>query len=184
MRYALLFRGLNVGAAHRVPMADLKALLGSLGLGGVQTYLQSGNAVAESALPEAELCARVRDAFPTRFGFPCDVIARNAQQMKALVEGLPFSAEALAAAEAADPQAEHLYVYFLDATPDAGAPETLLKGGEPGDAVITGERELYLLCLRSIRLSKTAIRIGRAFPRATARNWRTVESLRRMLEEG
>jgi uncharacterized protein (DUF1697 family) len=182
MRYALLFRGLNVGAAHRVPMAELKAMLGSMGFGGVQTYLQSGNAVLESDWAEAELCAGVRDAFLARFGFASDVIVRNARQLVAVADGLPFSAEALAAAEVADPQAEHLYVYFLDAPPDAGAPDALLKDDEPGDAVVNGERELYLLCRSSIRLSKTAIRIGRAYPRATARNWKTVENLRRMLE--
>lgn len=184
MRYALLFRGLNVGAAHRVATADLKSLLDSLGFGGVQIYLQSGNAVLESDLAEAELCGRVREAFLARFGFMSDVTARSARQMEAVAEGLPFSAEALAAAEAADPQAEHLYVYFLDAPPPAGITETLLRGGEPGDAVATGERELYLLCRRSVRLSKTAIGIGRAFPRATARNWKTVDRLRRMLHAG
>ena len=40
-----LLRGINVGKAKRVPMAELRALLAGLGYGDVQTLLNSGNAV-------------------------------------------------------------------------------------------------------------------------------------------
>ena len=44
-RYVALFRGINVGKAKRIAMADLRALLGKLGYTDVQTLLNSGNAV-------------------------------------------------------------------------------------------------------------------------------------------
>jgi len=44
MSYVALLRAVNVGGT-RLPMADLRALLEGLGLTGVRTYLQSGNAV-------------------------------------------------------------------------------------------------------------------------------------------
>ena len=44
-RYVALFRGINVGKAKRVAMADLRELLGELGYSEVATLLNSGNAV-------------------------------------------------------------------------------------------------------------------------------------------
>jgi uncharacterized protein (DUF1697 family) len=40
-----LIRGINVGRAKRVAMADLRALVESLGYGEVKTLLNSGNVV-------------------------------------------------------------------------------------------------------------------------------------------
>ena len=44
-RYVALFRGINVGKAKRIAMADLRTLLGKLGYTDVKTLLNSGNAV-------------------------------------------------------------------------------------------------------------------------------------------
>ncbi|MEY2554338.1 MAG: hypothetical protein QOC57_2198, partial [Ilumatobacteraceae bacterium] len=46
--WVVLLRGVNVGGANRLPMADLRALMTSLGHAGVVTYIQSGNAVMTS----------------------------------------------------------------------------------------------------------------------------------------
>src|ERR1043165_9069038 len=44
-RYVALFRGINVGKAKRIAMADLRALLVELGYSRVATLLNSGNVV-------------------------------------------------------------------------------------------------------------------------------------------
>ncbi|MGH7659270.1 MAG: DUF1697 domain-containing protein, partial [Gemmatimonadales bacterium] len=44
-RHVALLRGINVGTARRVAMADLRALMESLGYTGVRTLLNSGNVV-------------------------------------------------------------------------------------------------------------------------------------------
>ena len=44
-RYVALFRGINVGKAKRIAMADLRTLLDKLGYTDVRTLLNSGNAV-------------------------------------------------------------------------------------------------------------------------------------------
>ena len=41
--YVALLRGINVGRAKRVAMADLRALFEQLGFGDVRTLLNSGN---------------------------------------------------------------------------------------------------------------------------------------------
>ncbi|MGZ7011012.1 MAG: DUF1697 domain-containing protein, partial [Ilumatobacteraceae bacterium] len=47
--WIVLLRGINVGGANRLGMADLRALVGSLGHTSVSTYIQSGNIVLTSA---------------------------------------------------------------------------------------------------------------------------------------
>lgn len=44
-RFAAFLRGVNVGGAHRLPMAEVRAVLGDLGASDVATYIQSGNIV-------------------------------------------------------------------------------------------------------------------------------------------
>jgi uncharacterized protein (DUF1697 family) len=176
MRYAVLLRGVNVGGKHAVKMAELEALLTGMAFTEVTTLLQSGNVALNSDLPEEALLARVRNAFAERFGFSCGLTARSAAEMGALVATQPFPPEAVARAEAADPQTRHLYVYFLERAPE---PEVLRRLFPPseGDDLAVGAREIFLLCAGSVRSSATALQLAAAFPAATARNWDTVEKL-------
>ena len=62
-RYVALFRGINVGKAKRIAMADLRALLEKLGYTDVKTLLNSGNAVFTGAAGAADKHAeRIRAA--------------------------------------------------------------------------------------------------------------------------
>ena len=47
--YISMLRGINVSGQKKIHMAELKSLYESLGLGNVQTYVQSGNVVFDSA---------------------------------------------------------------------------------------------------------------------------------------
>lgn len=48
MKYAALFRGINVGGKNIVKIAKLKKLFADLGFESVRTYIQSGNVVFEA----------------------------------------------------------------------------------------------------------------------------------------
>lgn len=180
MKYILLFRGLNVGGHGAVKMPELAAMLASLGLLRVRTYIQSGNAAVECELPESELCVLVREGFAKRFGFACDVYALSGDELSRVVTGLPFTREEIANAVKASPDTEHLYVYFLPEPPSADTLLTLTAADASGDRVAVQERALYLLCAGSVRQSKLASRIARRLPTATARNWNTVLALAEM----
>src|SRR5688572_4013562 len=73
-QYVALLRGINVGTAKRVAMADLRALVEGLGYQNVRTLLNSGNVVfgGPSASPGA-VAARIERAFEGRLGFPSKV---------------------------------------------------------------------------------------------------------------
>ena len=130
MKYVALFRGINVGGKNIVKMQNLKQLLLDLGFQQVNTYIQSGNVAFEAALEEAPLRDRIHTAFSECFGFESDVILRSMDELDTLVDRLPFSAEQIAKAEAADPQVEHLYVYFLANPPEIRRPRPVSGRGE------------------------------------------------------
>ena len=61
-RCVVLLRGVNVGRANRIAMADFRAALEQLGCSDVATYVQSGNAVVEWDGTPAALETAVHDA--------------------------------------------------------------------------------------------------------------------------
>jgi uncharacterized protein (DUF1697 family) len=51
--WVALFRGLNVGGSHILPMKDLIALLERAGCTDVKVYIQSGNVIFRHSITEA-----------------------------------------------------------------------------------------------------------------------------------
>ena len=87
-RYVALFRGINVGKAKRIAMADLRALLGKLGYTDVQTLLNSGNAVFTAAAePAGKLAEHIRQAVLKKTGVDALVIVKSAKDMAGIVAG-------------------------------------------------------------------------------------------------
>ena len=78
MRHVALWRGINVGKAKRLAMADLKALLAELGATNVATLLNSGNAVFDT---KKKLTAdRIRAAVLDKLGVDAAVILKTADE--------------------------------------------------------------------------------------------------------
>ncbi|WP_369138918.1 DUF1697 domain-containing protein [Modestobacter versicolor] len=177
-RYALLLRGINVGRAHRVPMAELRELLTAEGLGGVRTLLQSGNVVAESELPPDELARSMAAALHDRFGFEVPTLVRTAAELLDVVARDPLRAVV------DDPSR---YVVWFAATALPAELGEWLQTVKPGDDAYAVEgRELYLWCphgqLQSPLAAALAKRTGG--PSGTARNWNTVTKLADLLAAG
>ena len=69
-----LLRAVNVGG-RKLPMADLRELVESLGFSDVRTYIQSGNVVFTSVrAPKPNV---IEAAIEERFGLVVDVILRT-----------------------------------------------------------------------------------------------------------
>lgn len=175
-RYAVLLRGVNVGRAKRIAMADLRALLTDLGYRDVRTHLNSGNAVltGPEVAPE-ELAARVRQELADRRGLEVGCLAVTAPALRAVVEGLPWPDRAA--------EGSRLLAHFLSAAPDpqvlaAHDPEAL----DP-ERIVLGDRVIYQWCPDGVL---AAPQPGAALERhggitVTARNWNTVVRLDTLL---
>jgi len=68
-RYALLVRGINVGGKNKVVMAELRQKLTDLGLGKVETYINSGNIFFTSTASKDQLVEKLEDFFEVHYPF-------------------------------------------------------------------------------------------------------------------
>jgi uncharacterized protein (DUF1697 family) len=169
--YVALLRGVNVGKAKRVPMAELRVVLAGLGCTDVKTLLNSGNAAFKSTARSASGCATaIALALADRFGFDVPVIVKSAQELGAIVAGNPL--------RFTDADHSRLLVAFMQ---DAGQLASL-RGLDPlvvpPEQFSIGRKGAYLLCAAGLLESKAAAALlGKAGRVATTRNWVTVLKL-------
>jgi uncharacterized protein (DUF1697 family) len=176
-RHVLLLRGINLGSARRVPMAELRALLTDAGYADVATYVQSGNIVLASEETPVALQTAVATLISERFGFDVPVIARSAAELAAVIDHDPIPG----AAE--DPK--RYQVTFLGEPPAADAVARLEQRATPSERVAVHGRELYSWHPDGIARSKLAVRLTakELGVSATARNWTTVTTLQQMASD-
>lgn len=173
-RCGLFLRAVNVSGRNRVPMAELRALLGAeLGLGEVETYIASGNVIC--AIPENldGVCTQVRELIRASFGVDTPVIARTHADLAAALAENPFP----------DAVAEKmLHIMFLEREPQAGAEDALHPRLQLGERIALRGRNLWI---DYARVGVSGTKLSRAvLDRAlgvegTARNLLT---LRRLVE--
>lgn len=173
-RYVALLRGINVGTAKRIAMADLRALAEDLGFDRGRTLLNSGNVVLDSGLAAKAVAARLHSGIADRFGMDVAVVVRTAAQLAAVVERNPF------ADIATDPKRSS--VTFLDAKlPPRALADVDPSEFEPERFELNGT-ELYLW-LPGGPLDSPLLKVltkGHAEVTGTNRNWNTVEKLHAM----
>ena len=68
-RFALLVRGINVGGKNKVVMAQLRQELTDLGLGQVETYINSGNIFFTTDLSRSQVLECLSTFFETHYPF-------------------------------------------------------------------------------------------------------------------
>jgi uncharacterized protein (DUF1697 family) len=88
--YIILLRGLTPKGKNHVPMAPLRAALEVSDLHEVQTYIQSGNVLARSELPSAQLEQLVRHLIAREFGGDIAVLVRTPLQIEKQMASSPF----------------------------------------------------------------------------------------------
>ncbi|MEU9358911.1 DUF1697 domain-containing protein [Streptomyces sp. NPDC048301] len=178
--YAALLRGINVGGHRKVPMPELRELLGKLGYADVATLLQSGNAVFRSSSGDEEaLRAELERAIESHFGFPVDCLVRSASYLAGVVEACPFPAAEL--------EGRQLHVTYFDRPVDSARFASLDADSFRPEEFRLGDKALYLYAPDGLGRSKLAVALGRpAVTRglvATSRNWNTVVRLVEMTRD-
>lgn len=169
--YIALLRGINVGGHHSLPMKELKVVLEKIGCVGVQTYIQSGNAVFRRALTEpGRLSEQLAAAVSRSHGFEPRVLVRALAELESAAAGNPFPE--------ADENPKSLHLFFLSERakkPDLKALESLKARTE---RFVLKDKTFYLHTPGGFGTSKLAERAERLLGvDATARNWRTVKAL-------
>jgi uncharacterized protein (DUF1697 family) len=172
-----LIRGINVGKANRIAMADLKKLITGLGHSDVRTLLNSGNAVFRSKRPNvAKISSGIQAAIVRTCGFSASVMVFTAENLDRIIEENPLLPIAK------DP-ARHLVAFVADAK-HLGPLRPLEEETWTPDALAMTRRAAYLWCSSGLLES----RMSQAFTRKagatiTMRNWATVLKLQAAAKE-
>jgi len=178
-RMVALLRGINVGKAKRVAMADLRKLVEELGYRDVRTLLNSGNLVFTSSRgTSAVVAGRIEQAITGQFDLTSRVTVVTAEDLAEIVAKNPLVPRA--------DNPSRLLVSFLR-DPAEARPKLLplTRQDWSPEAFALGSGVAYLWCPDGI-LEST---LGEAFNRAmsdgqTSRNWATVLKLQTMAQAG
>ena len=170
-----LLRGINVVGRNKVPMKALASVLETAGFQSVRTYIQSGNVLFRSSSANAgALASRMARVIERNFSCTPNVLVVSRDELANAIRNNPFPG--------ARRNHKSLHLYFLAARPespdigslahlDAGREEFKLKGGV-----------FYLWTPDGFADSVLRSRIERCLGvPATARNWRTVNELLKLL---
>lgn len=172
-----LLRGVNVGGAHRLPMAELRSDLEAVGCEQVRTYIQSGNIVFRADMDEAALAGAIAETVEERHGFRPAVMVLPAERLRKAMAANPFPR--------AEAEPRTLHLYFLAEQPVEADLEGLEEVAAASERFHLGDRVFYLHTPDGYGRSKLAARVEAALGvAATARNWRTVTRLRAMIDDG
>lgn len=167
-----LLRGINVGRAKRVPMAELRSELEAEGFGSVSTLLATGNVLFDPpAGVSGDLAEVIHGLVERAFDVDSWVLVLSAAELERVAEEFPWPDRDL------DPS--RVQVAFYGPGADASALEELADRDWQPERLVVGSLCAFASCPDGVRDSSLLSAIGRALDdRVTTRNWRTVGKLR------
>jgi uncharacterized protein (DUF1697 family) len=176
-RYVALFRGINVGKAKRIAMADLRTLLGKIGYTDVATLLNSGNAVfTAGAGSAASHATRIQKAVLTKLGVDALVIVKSDKDLAGIVAGNELGA-------VADPS--RLLVALTHDPKALSGVQALTHTDWGKERLHVGKHAAYLWCANGILESKALGVLLKGLEGAgTTRNWATLTKIHALMGEG
>lgn len=90
--YVALLRGINVGGHTTISMAGLKTCFEELDYDHVKTYINSGNVIFRTTIPDPRaLETTIEKALTATFGHQVTVVVRSFSDMKKLLRQIPDS---------------------------------------------------------------------------------------------
>jgi uncharacterized protein (DUF1697 family) len=168
--HVALLRGINVGKAKRVPMADLRTLCEELGYGDVSTLLNSGNLIFSAPRADSRAAARIQKEIASQIGVSCRVIVLTGTELDQVVAENPF-------AEGETDPSRFLIAVLANAA-DRARVAALAKQDWGAERLGVGSHAAYLWCANGILESRALLAVGKLLGDAmTTRNWATIRKL-------
>ena len=169
-----LFRGVNVGGNHKLPMAQLRSMAADLGFTQARTYIQSGNLLFHSPLDAQVIEPMLADVVEQQCGFRPPILLRSLDALTAALAANPFAARVT--------DGKQLHIFFCDGPitwADEAALRALVVEGEDFSVVQQAAGSLcYLFARDGVGRSKLAEKLPRQLPaRHTARNLNSIEAM-------
>ena len=185
--HVALLRGINVGGRNKVPMAELREVVTSLGHTEVSTYIQSGNVLFSTGDTDtAKLASALEAAIADQFGITCAVVVLAGDELARILGANPYPDE---------PNPKLVHVAFLGAEPSQDllarlrAAESAAAAKGSRDTITAIGKALYVHTpdgFGNSELAQVLFRIigtGKHDLAVTARNWSTATTLLSLCEE-
>lgn len=174
--YVALLRGINVGKAKRVAMADLRSAIESLGYGDVRTLLNSGNAVFTSKRTlRKDAADELRAALLKKTGVSSRFTLRSASELEDTVRANSLLKVAT--------DHTRLFAAFVTDPADMSRVSPLAKQQWKPEAIAVGPGAVFIWCPNGLLECKAQEAVGRALGDGmTVRNWATVTRLMKLVE--
>ena len=173
-RYIALLRGINVGRAKRVAMADLRQLIGQLGFTQVRSLQNSGNVVF-SGTPASVAAAdqSIEEALVIKLGVAARVTVMDSEELGALIDANPLLTMAT------DHTRLLAFIVGDDAALAGVAP--LAEQNWAPEALAIGPRAAYVWCPAGLLDCHTAGVLERLLgDGVTSREWHILAKLHRL----
>jgi uncharacterized protein (DUF1697 family) len=177
--YVILLRGINVGGKNKVSMAELKQCLESNGFKEVRTYIQSGNVLLKTDMPQSSIAPQIEKLLSANFKLDSSIIrvlVLNEAQLGSVIKNKPTGF-------GEQPDKYHSDAIFLI---DIDAAEALkvFKPREGVDQIWPGDGVIYSQRLSALRTKSrlNAIVGTPAYQSMTIRNWNTTTKLLALLQ--
>lgn len=174
-RLIALLRGINVGRAKRVAMADLRKVLSDMGYSDVRTLLNSGNIVFDCNSGDAAAsAARIEEALVLKLGVPAKVTVLAAEQLAAIVAENSLQ-------DVADDHSRLMVAILNKPEEDLSKLEPLAQQSWQPEAFAVGHLAAYIWCPNGVLASRAAATMGKVLgDGVTSRNWSTISKLHAM----
>ena len=156
-------------------MADLRAVIESLGYSNARTLLNSGNAVFDASRALRKSAAEeLRLALVKKSGVSSRFTLRSSAELATIVRANPLL----------DVANDHtrLFVAFVTDSADMAKVKPLAREIWKPEAVAIGPNVVYIWCPNGLLESKAQLAVGKALgDGVTVRNWATVMKLIQMV---
>ncbi len=171
-RRILLVRGVNVGGV-KLPMAGFRAMLSGLGMEGVASYLQSGNAVFRAeGDPRGAIAAGLWEGF----GLKPALFLYDVPRFRRILNGNPY-------VEAGRADGAKVHIFFLERPAPEADLDAAMALAAPGEALTPSDEALYFNAPHGMGRSRVAEKLPRLLKVATtARNQRSAEAILALAE--
>jgi uncharacterized protein (DUF1697 family) len=170
--YVALLRGINVGRAKRIAMADLRKLVADLGFDDVRSLLNSGNVVfrCNGGGLKKDVATGIEEALVMKLGVPARVTVLDSAELDAIVAANPLLDAAT--------ELSRLVAFILTRPRDRALVEPLTVMNWGDERLAIGPRAAYVWCPAGLLESRAAAAVNTALGDATtARNWNTLLKL-------
>jgi uncharacterized protein (DUF1697 family) len=170
-RYVALLRGINVGTAKAIPMAELATVFEALGCDSVQTVLRSGNVVYAGPSLDAQT---IEDAVFAATGVRSSVLVIGAATFRRIADANPLTEITTDGSKS--------FVTFLSRP--HGRLETPDDAELKPELLRIGDDAIYQWMPDGSLQTKVPKSFWKQFDgHVTARNWNTVQKLLALLEK-